>query len=143
MYEVAFFTANKTDTATHGLKFKPLTAEARVIFEKLQAPDQTQGDGAVATSLDGDLEREVQAGGAGQGTPAAQDDGTKRSPNSVTKRTTSWIGLPGGGASEESDEMKSKGLAQDKAGGARRRKKLAPPQRTAWRRCSNPRPALA
>ena len=73
VYEVAVFTANKADAATHGPKFKPLSVEARIAVGKIPASGETQEDKAVATNLGGDLEGEVQAGGMGQGTPSVQE----------------------------------------------------------------------
>ena len=54
MYEAAVFTANKTNAATQGLKFKPLPADARAIVEKLPALSETQEDEADATDLGDD-----------------------------------------------------------------------------------------
>ena len=69
MSEVAVFTTNKADTAAHGLKFKPLSVEARAIADRHPALYQPQEDGAAATDLGGYLEEDVQAGGGGAGHP--------------------------------------------------------------------------
>ena len=60
MCEMAVFTANEADAAAHGLKFKPLSASARAIVEKLLPGDGPQQGGGPATNLGGDLEEGAQ-----------------------------------------------------------------------------------
>ena len=109
---VAVFTANKTDADAHGLKLKPLSAEARAIAGKLPALVRPQEDEVVATILGGDLEEEVQAGGGEQNTPVEPGGGLKRSPYAVAKRTTGDGDCPDGMTSKEGDEMKSASSAK-------------------------------
>ena len=118
MYEAAVFTAKKKEAATHGLKFKPLSAEARAIAGELPALNETQEDEAVVTNLGGDLEEEVHAGGGVQGTHIVQVGGVKHSPYSVTKRTTGGIDLPGGATSKGTGEKKPASSAQGDSKGA-------------------------
>ena len=109
MYGEAAFAANKTDAATNGLRFKPLSAEVRAIADKPPALSETQEDGAVATNLGDDLREEAQAGGGwGQGTPVVQEGGVKRSLYSVTKRragSASWRRSQQGKRREEAHEF--------------------------------------
>ena len=57
---MAVVTANEADAAAHGLKFKPLSASARAIVEKLLPGDGPQQGGGPATNLGGDLEEGAQ-----------------------------------------------------------------------------------
>ena len=90
MCEVAVFTANEADAAAHGLKFKPLSASARAIVDKLLPGGGPQQGVGPATNLGGDLEEEAQpeAGATEQGAPDARGE-NKRSPCSLTRRAAS------------------------------------------------------
>ena len=100
MYEVAVFTANKTDAVAQGLKLRLLSAEAKAIVDKLPAGDETQKDEAAATNLGGNLEVKAQSGGAEQGSPDAKEGKACHSPYSAARRASSGAGVPAGLASK-------------------------------------------
>ena len=87
---MAVFTANAADAAAHGLKFKPLSASARAIVDKLLPGGGPQQGGGPATNLGGDLEEEAhpEAGAVEQGAPGARSE-NKCSPYSLTRRAAS------------------------------------------------------